>query len=172
MAFRMHGDLLVRDGRVQEGGRERVGKGGRERVVSVSELEIAMDQPSDVLVMAAAVSDFTLENPSAGKLKRTGSLELTLTATKDLVAGYAAKHPNSYVVGFALVERNGDVEEAAKQKLAEKKLQLVVGNSIDSLGSPDTSVLVVSPGDTSRLTGSKSEVAKSLVAFISSAVSV
>ena len=142
------------------------------RVESVSDLEVAMDQPSDVLVMAAAVSDFTVENPSAGQLTRSGSLQLTLTPTKDLVAGYAAKHPNSYVVGFALVESNGDVEEAARQKLAEKKLRLVVGNSIEALGSPETNVLVVSSNDTARLSGSKAEVAKSLVAVISNSLSV
>ena len=142
------------------------------RVVSVRDLEVAMDRPCDVLVMAAAVSDFTLENPSAGKLKRSGSLELTLSATKDLVADYAAKHPQSYVVGFALAETGGNVEQMAKQKLDEKKLQLVVGNSIDALGSSETNVLVVSSSDSSRLSGSKSEVAKSLVALISNSVSI
>jgi phosphopantothenoylcysteine decarboxylase / phosphopantothenate---cysteine ligase len=142
------------------------------RVVSVSDLEIAMDQPSDVLVMAAAVSDFTVENPNAGKLKRSESLELSLKATKDLVAGYAAKFPSCYVIGFALVEHDGDVEQTARQKLSDKRLRLVVGNSIEALGSPDTRVLVVSPGETMSLEGSKAEVARSLVTLVSTAVSV
>lgn len=141
-------------------------------VETVSELEAAMDVACDVLVMAAAVSDFTLEHPAPGKLARTGTLELSLTATKDLISSYAAKYPSSYCVGFALADEGSNLEEVSRQKLGAKGLQLVVGNSITSLGSSETQVLLVSSDATSTLTGAKQEVAKSLVAFISNAVSV
>jgi phosphopantothenoylcysteine decarboxylase / phosphopantothenate---cysteine ligase len=141
-------------------------------VETVSELERAMDIETDVLVMAAAVSDFTLENPAAGKLKRTGTLELSLSATKDLVSNYAAKYPACYCVGFALVDPSENLEEVSRRKLLDKGLSLVVGNSIEALGSRETKVLMVWPGSSSELTGAKQMVAKSLVAFISSAVSV
>lgn len=142
------------------------------KVETVGELEAAMDMPCDVLVMAAAVSDFTLENPTAGKIPRTGNLELSLTATKDLIASYAAKYPNNYCVGFALADEGSNIEEVARNKLVAKGLQLVVGNTVTALGSSETKVLLVSSDATAALTGSKQEVAKSLVAFISNAVSV
>lgn len=142
------------------------------KVETVGELEAAMDMPSDVLVMAAAVSDFTLESPIAVKLPRTGNLELSLTATKDLIASYAAKYPNNYCVGFALADEGSNIEEVARNKLVAKGLQLVVGNTVTALGSSETKVLLVSSDATVALTGSKQEVAKSLVAFISNAVSV
>jgi len=141
-------------------------------VGSVGELEIAMQEPADVLVMAAAVSDFTVDTPATGKIKRSGTLELTLTATKDLVADYASKFPASYCVGFALVDSEGELEATARRKLTEKNLKLVVGNSLNALGSTKTDVLLVSDSDSSSVSGSKAEVAKSLVAFISNAVSV
>ena len=142
------------------------------KVETVGELEAAMNLPSDVLVMAAAVSDFTLEKPTAGKLPRTGNLELSLTATKDLIASYAAKYPGSYCVGFALADEGSNIEEVSRQKLVAKGLQLVVGNTVTALGSSETKVLLVSSDATAALTGSKQEVAKSLVAFISNAVSI
>lgn len=142
------------------------------KVETVGELEAAMDMPSDVLVMAAAVSDFTLENPTAGKIPRTGNLELSLTATKDLIASYAAKYRDSYCVGFALADEGSNIEEVARNKLVAKGLQLVVGNTVTALGSSETKVLLVSSDATAALTGSKQEVAKSLVAFISNAVSI
>ena len=142
------------------------------KVETVGELEAAMNMPSDVLVMAAAVSDFTLEKPTAGKLPRTGNLELSLTATKDLIASYAAKYPGSYCVGFALADEGSNIEEVSRQKLVAKGLQLVVGNTVTALGSSETKVLLVSSDATAALTGSKQEVAKSLVAFISNAVSI
>ena len=142
------------------------------KVETVSELEAAMDVACDVLVMAAAVSDFTLVHPAPGKLARTGTLELSLTATKDLISSYAAKYPSSYCVGFALADEGSNLEEVSRQKLGAKGLKLVVGNSITALGSSETQVLLVSSDATSTLTGAKQEVAKSLVAFISNAVSV
>ncbi len=141
-------------------------------VETVGQLEAAMDMPSDVLVMAAAVSDFTLENPTSGKLPRTGTLELSLAATKDLIASYAAKYRDSYCVGFALADEGSNIEEVARNKLVAKGLKLVVGNTVTALGSSETKVLLVSSDATSTLTGAKQEVAKSLVAFISNAVSV
>ena len=143
-----------------------------ERVSTVDDLEIAMDHPCDILVMAAAVSDFKVEKPYPGKLKRAGSMELTLTATKDLIAAYAANHQDAYCVGFALTDNEADLEEVARQKLWDKGLKLVVGNRVSALGAADTNVLLVENELARELTGTKQEVAKALVAFISQSVSV
>ena len=142
-----------------------------ERVSSVDDLEIAMDKPTDVLVMAAAVSDFRVANPFPGKLKRSGSLDLTLSATKDLIAGYAANHPDAFCVGFALADEDADLEQVARQKLWDKGLKLVVGNRVSALSAKDTSVIVVDSEKAVEITGSKQEVAKALVAVISESMS-
>jgi phosphopantothenoylcysteine decarboxylase / phosphopantothenate---cysteine ligase len=143
-----------------------------EHVSSVDDLEIAMDRPADILVMAAAVSDFKVANPFPGKLKRSGSMELTLTATKDLIAGYAANHPTTFCVGFALTDLDSNLEQVARQKLWDKGLKLVVGNRLSAIGAKETSVLVVDSETSQELNGSKQEVAKALVALIAESVSV
>lgn len=142
-----------------------------ERVGSVEDLEIAMDKQADILIMAAAVSDFRVESPYPGKLKRSGQLELKLTATKDLVASYAANHPRAFCVGFALTDEEGDVEAVSRSKLWDKGLQLVIGNKVSALGAKDTRVLVVSRTSKRELTGTKTEVSKALVEIIATSMS-
>lgn len=142
-----------------------------ERVSSVEDLELAMDQNADVLVMAAAVSDFKVANPYPGKLRRSGSMQVNLIATKDLVADYAANHPATFCVGFALTDDETELETVSRTKLWDKGLRLVVGNRINALGSESTSVLVVGPETTSELKGSKREVSKALVALIAASLS-
>jgi len=142
-----------------------------ERVGSVEDLEIAMDKQADILIMAAAVSDFRVESPYPGKLKRAGQLELKLTATKDLVASYAANHPSAFCVGFALTDTEGDVEAISRSKLWDKGLQLVIGNRVSALGAENTSVLAVSRTSKRELAGTKAEVSRALVEIIASSLS-
>ena len=138
-----------------------------EQVSSVDDLEIAMDREADVLVMAAAVSDFKVSNPYPGKLKRSGEMELKLVATKDLVANYAANHPTVFCVGFALADEDGNLEQIARQKLWDKGLQLVAGNTVFALSADNTELIVVGKDSTERLSGTKHEVARSLIELIS-----
>ena len=141
------------------------------RVSSVEDLELALDQSADILIMAAAVSDFTVANPYPGKLKRSGSMQVNLVATKDLVADYAANHPETYCVGFALTDEAAALEDVSRAKLWDKGLKLVVGNRVSALGSDKTSVLLVGPASALELSGTKRAVSKSLVAFIAAAMS-
>lgn len=141
------------------------------RVGSVDDLEIAMDQKTDVLIMAAAVSDFKVENPYPGKLKRSGVMQLNLVATKDLIANYASNHPGTFCVGFALAEEDSKLEDIARSKLWDKGLNLVVGNRVSALGATNTEVLVVSGEAATPLVGSKHEVAKSLIELVAKSLS-
>jgi len=135
-------------------------------VGSVEELESALQIDCDALIMAAAVSDFSVVNPYAGKLKRAQTPQLVLTPTKDLVASYASQHPNTFCVGFALVDKSEDLAKVARQKLLDKKLQMIVGNSTDALGSTDTEVVVVEEDAAVHLSGSKAKVAAELVGIV------
>ncbi len=137
------------------------------RVVDVDELEQAMDRNADLVIMAAAVSDFRVQNPYLGKLKRSQGLSLDLTPTKDLIAAYAAKYPDSYKVAFALADAETDLETTARQKLWDKGVQLVVGNRTEALGAESTEVLLVDADKVSRLVGTKRDVARRIVDEIS-----
>lgn len=139
-------------------------------VGNVEELENAMQVNCDVLIMAAAVSDYKLKQPFAGKLKRAEVPELQLTATKDLIASFAAKNKLTYCVAFALVDQQSDVETIARQKLWDKGVQMVVGNTTEALGSSNTDVLVVEPELSKRIFGSKSQVASEIVGLVAQRV--
>jgi phosphopantothenoylcysteine decarboxylase / phosphopantothenate---cysteine ligase len=83
-----------------------------------------------VLLMAAAPADFRAANPAEGKLQRSGSLELSLEPTEDILAALAAeRRPGQTVVGFA-AEHGGEATERARGKLERKGADLIVLNDV------------------------------------------
>ena len=111
---------------------------------------------SDVVVMAAAVADFTPVAVAEQKIKKsTGTPEILLQPTVDILATLGAQRPPSQVlVGFA-AETSDLVENAAK-KLAAKGVDLMVANDVaaDQVGfGHDTNAVVILSA-----TGSSEEV--------------
>ena len=104
-------------------------------VGSAAQLEAAArDQfPScDLLLMAAAVADFTASEPASGKLKKDGrsELELTLSATTDVLAALSGlRTEGQTLVGFA-AEHGADAVEVGRTKLASKGLDVLVVNDV------------------------------------------
>jgi phosphopantothenoylcysteine decarboxylase/phosphopantothenate--cysteine ligase len=105
------------------------------QVGSAAELSAACEREfpgCDVLLMAAAVADFTPAAPAAGKIKKAGreELELRLRPTDDVLARLAgARRPGQTLVGFAAEHGEGAVQ-AARGKLSAKRLDAVVVNDI------------------------------------------
>jgi len=140
-------------------------------VDSVTELSAALHKPADVLVMAAAVSDFQVVNPHKGKLSRSTVPELELTSSPDLLAAYTKKFPDSFAVGFALVDQGEDVIDASRGKLEAKGAKVVIGNPIGSLGGNDTSVQYVDAESATEITGSKGDVAREIMRRVAAQLS-
>jgi phosphopantothenoylcysteine decarboxylase/phosphopantothenate--cysteine ligase len=93
--------------------------------------------PADVYIGAAAVADFAPREAAGRKLKKTeGSdvLVLELVRTPDILAEVAthALRPRM-VVGFAA--ETHDVARYARDKLARKRLDLIVANQVGVAGS-------------------------------------
>lgn len=90
---------------------------------------------SDIIVMAAAVADYTPENPSKEKIKKHDEgLTLQLTKTKDILAKAGElKTKNQILVGFALETENG--KENAIKKMSVKNVDLIVLNSLTDEGA-------------------------------------
>ncbi len=101
-------------------------------VRSASEMAQAVFQHfprTDVVVMAAAVSDFTPSRVSSEKIKkRDAEPILHLEQTADILKELGKQKEWQFVVGFAAESRA--VGENARQKLQEKGLDLIVGNDI------------------------------------------
>ena len=142
------------------------------KVSSVDELEAAMDMPADVLVMAAAVSDFRVEKPFRGKLARTQALQLELSPTKDLIAAYAAMHPGTFCVAFALAANDDqDLIALSEKKLWDKGVSVVIGNKAEVLGSKETSVEFVTRDGSEPLSGTKSKVSRAIIDKVAASLS-
>jgi phosphopantothenoylcysteine decarboxylase/phosphopantothenate--cysteine ligase len=91
---------------------------------------------ADALIMTAAVADYRPAETHASKLKRgAGPLGLELVPNDDLLAeiGSARKAQLPVLVGFALeTETDERLVNAARGKLAKKRVDLVVANHPDS----------------------------------------
>ncbi|MFC2101369.1 bifunctional phosphopantothenoylcysteine decarboxylase/phosphopantothenate--cysteine ligase CoaBC [Bacteroidota bacterium] len=90
---------------------------------------------TDILIMAAAVADYSLDQPFDEKLKkRPEQLILTLTPTADILQELGKKkRPEQYFVGFAL--ETEDAVANATKKLKNKSLDLIVMNSLKEAGA-------------------------------------
>jgi phosphopantothenoylcysteine decarboxylase/phosphopantothenate--cysteine ligase len=108
-------------------------------------LDLAAD--ADALVMAAAVSDFTPASRVREKIRRSaGTTSLELAPTADILEAVRERYPELFVVGFAAT--HGDPVADAREKLAKKGANLVVGNDISregvGFGAAENEVYIVS----------------------------
>lgn len=140
-------------------------------VESVDELEQALEAASDILIMAAAVSDFRVSNPHSGKLSRHEVPELQLETTRDLLAAYTAENPSSIAVGFALVDDAEELLTVARSKLQAKGVRAIVANRTGSLEGDNTTVLFVTADSSVELSGSKREVSKEILKLVAAQLS-
>jgi phosphopantothenoylcysteine decarboxylase / phosphopantothenate---cysteine ligase len=121
-------------------------------VETTAELEAAVRErfrDADVLIMAAAPSDFRPAQPTDSKIPREGShgLSIELEPTTDIVAAVAAdRRPDQTVIGFAAEHGDGAVERG-REKLVRKGLDAVVVNDISrpdiGFDSTDNEVTIV-----------------------------
>jgi phosphopantothenoylcysteine decarboxylase/phosphopantothenate--cysteine ligase len=141
------------------------------RATSVAELEQAMDQPCEIMVMAAAVSDFEVQRPFKGKLPRGESRTIELTPTKDLIANFAVNHPDSFCIAFALAGDGADIEAISLEKLWAKGVSAVAGNTVSALGAETNELTLVTKDQVSKQSGTKVELGKWLVEAITELMS-
>jgi phosphopantothenoylcysteine decarboxylase/phosphopantothenate--cysteine ligase len=146
------------------------------RVQSAEEMyQAVMEQAAayDVLVMSAAVADYTPREVSSTKIKKgdRDDLVVHLKKTKDILKTVGEnKKPGQLVVGFAL---ETDEEEAnALKKLKEKKADLIILNSLQDAGAgfgTDTNKITVFGANSFRQAfplQSKQETAASIIELI------
>jgi len=133
----------------------------------------------DVLLMAAAVADFTPLKTAEGKIKK-GSVErlqLELQKTEDVLTTLAAqKSQQQTVVGFAAEHGPGGIENA-REKLKRKGLDLVVYNDIADgtvgFSSDQNAVTIISDrGDKKVSKRSKDAVSEQILAVLETHLSL
>jgi phosphopantothenoylcysteine decarboxylase/phosphopantothenate--cysteine ligase len=107
------------------------------RVTTAADMAAAVKQeypPSRIVLMAAAVADYTFAETAEHKLKKGGPPpQIQLVGTEDILRSLADQKGDRVVVGFALETEN--LLENALRKLREKHLDIVVANNPLSPGS-------------------------------------
>lgn len=93
----------------------------------------ALSQDADIIVMTAAVADYTPKTVSSQKIKKGGDLAIELVRTKDiLMALGASKTERQLLMGFAAETQ--DFEQSAVGKLKRKNLDLIALNDVSHSG--------------------------------------
>jgi phosphopantothenoylcysteine decarboxylase/phosphopantothenate--cysteine ligase len=116
---------------------------------------LAEAEGQDVIVMAAAVTDFRPKRVAEGKLKKDqGVPEVVLEPTPDTLAELGRRRrPGQVLVGFAA--ETGDHLAGARRKLQAKHLDLVVLNHVEgahsAFGADDADAYLVDPDHVEEL---------------------
>lgn len=99
------------------------------------EAVLEFNKTADIIIMSAAVADYTPETTSEQKIKKSDdNLEIRLKSTQDILGTIGKEKTTSQLlVGFAL-ETNNEVEHA-KNKLQRKNLDFIVLNSLNDKGA-------------------------------------
>jgi len=100
---------------------------------------------ASVVIKAAAVADYRVQNPAGQKIKGKHDLTLQLTPNPDILAEVAARAGGAFIVGFA-AETN-DVVANARAKLEAKGIDLLVANDVSrrdiGFDAEDNEVLLI-----------------------------
>lgn len=127
---------------------------------------MSLVENADVLIMAAAVSDFKPSSVVEAKIRRGEGLTVELVATEDILEAVRERNPGLFMIGFAAT--HGDPVPDAREKLTRKGVNLVVGNDISrkgiGFGAEENEVYIVSEGG-ERLVpqASKGEIARAIL---------
>jgi phosphopantothenoylcysteine synthetase/decarboxylase len=124
----------------------------------------------DCLIMAAAVSDYTPVKTYKNKIKKSKKqLVLKLKPTKDVLK-WAGKNKceDQLIVGFALEDKN--LRANAEKKLNSKKLDMIIANSPDVIGTDETTVHIKKVSGKWQKIGpaKKDTVSKKIIEYIQS----
>jgi len=139
-----------------------------EMVVTAAEMERAVLRhfaKADVVIMAAAVSDFRFKSPRARKAaKEEIGGSLPIERTTDILALLGRKkRPGQVLVGFAA--ETHDVAARARRKMTAKRADLMVANAVGrgrGFGSDVNAAFIIAPRGPVHETGllSKRELAR------------
>ncbi len=133
---------------------------------------------ADVVIMNAAVADFTVAKMSSTKLKKSDGLELKLKPTVDILkklGAYKSRHGTPILIGFALETGSGKTADlrrrsafkSALEKLETKNLDAIVLNSPKTIGAADGDFLwIPREGPVESMLVDKETLARKLIRMV------
>jgi phosphopantothenate--cysteine ligase len=103
----------------------------------------------DIIILAAAVSDYGVSNYVDGKIRTKGNQEIKLKPLPKVISMVNKWMPNACLVGFKLLVDSTDEEliANAKKSLVENHCDLVVANDLRDIKKNDHRLLIVKSRD-------------------------
>ena len=123
--------------------------------------------PGDIFISVAAVADYRPANSASEKIKKNAdTMELSLVKNPDILAQISLSNQRPFCVGFAAETQN--IEEYARKKLLDKKLDLIfANNAADTFNSESALATAYWPeGEHPFPRSSKSSLARDMVSLI------
>ena len=124
----------------------------------------------DIFIACAAVADYTVDTPARQKRKKSDTeLNLTLTATQDILKAVASMTERPFCVGFAAETEN--LLANAEDKLQKKSLDMIAANDVSNsaigFDSDNNEITVIWRGGKKRLPmAGKEQIAHQLINLI------
>jgi phosphopantothenoylcysteine synthetase/decarboxylase len=125
---------------------------------------------ADIVVMAAAVADYTPRQRAGGKIEKSDTpMAVDLVRTADILADLGtARTAGSGPVLIGFAAESGDPHARAREKLTRKKVDMIVANDIsrtDAGFDADTNAvtLVTAEGDEPVALAPKSQIAATIL---------
>jgi phosphopantothenate---cysteine ligase (CTP) len=109
--------------------------------------------PPDLVILAAAVSDYDVENIVDGKIRSSNDLNIRLQPTPKLIGQIKQIHPTCKLVGFKLLVDSTDdeLEAAAQHSIAANGCDMVVANDLRDIKQGKHRLLLVYPDQPTRI---------------------
>jgi phosphopantothenoylcysteine decarboxylase/phosphopantothenate--cysteine ligase len=120
---------------------------------------------NQVIIMTAAVADYTPAKPSKLKIKKTEDMVLKLKRTKDILFELGKrKSKDQVLVGFAAESEK--IVENARKKLKKKNLDFIAANNLEVAGKEETEIVFIGKELEEKITGDKFFVAHRILDLI------
>ena len=118
-------------------------------VISAEDMFNAMNEEAekaDIIIMAAAVADYTPENVADNKIKKqVGDMTIPLKRTKDILKSFGEKKKaGQLIIGFSMETEN--LLENSRAKLEKKNADMICANSLRTEGAGyqvDTNIVTI-----------------------------
>jgi phosphopantothenate--cysteine ligase len=107
----------------------------------------------DMVILAAAVSDYGVSNYVDGKIRSTDALSIHLTPYPKIISKVKELQPNTFLVGFKLLVGSTEAEliDAASDSIKKNKCNVVIANDLEHIKKDNHTLLVVSEGGVQKI---------------------
>lgn len=113
----------------------------------------------DYIVLAAAVSDYGVDNYIDGKIRSNADLSIKLKPLPKLISKVRELQPDAYLVGFKLLVNSTQEElvKAAKASIESNDCDMVVANDLRDIQNDNHTLTIVEKGQPEEFQVTKNE---------------